>query len=254
MSGGLRVIVCGSVGYGGKEEILRLQDALRMAGYEVVDQFEGADYTGIEDFRDFREMCGKIVLWDLERCREADVVVFIATRPSFGATVESFFSALKGKPVVAYCPEEVRSPWPLYISSHTVKTVDELLTVLEGLKKEHVKIRTLPNLQGEHEAIFTYSNFTCLCPVTGTPDRATIKVRYVPEERLIEYESLKEYFETFKDKPIHHEEVVATVLSDVVKAVEPKLVEVEAAFEERSGVKARVTKTWRKNDQVGSSL
>ncbi|MBS7247204.1 MAG: preQ(1) synthase [Candidatus Jordarchaeales archaeon] len=253
LSGGLRVIVCGSVGYGGKEEITRLQARLRLAGYVVVDQFEDADYSGISDFRDAPELCRNIVLRDLEKCREADVVVLIATRPSFGATVEALLSALRGKPVVAYCPGEVRSPWPLYVSSHVAKTVNELLMILEGLGKERAGLRTLPNLQGEHEATFTYSGFTCLCPVTGTLDRATIKVRYVPRGRLIEYESLKDYFETFKGKFMHHEEVVATILSDVVKAVEPELVEVEAVFEERSGVRARVTKVWRKNGQTSSS-
>lgn len=253
LGGRLRVIVCGSVGYGGKEEILHLQDYLRVAGYAVVDQFENADYSSISDFRDVPELCRKIVLRDLEKCRGADVVVLIATRPSFGATVEALLSALRGKPVVAYCPGEVRSPWPLYVASHTAKTVNELLVILESLGRERAGLRTLPNLQGEHEATFTYSDFTCLCPVTGTPDRATIKLKYVPRRRLIEYESLKDYFETFRGKLMHHEEVVATILSDVVKAVEPELVEVEAVFEERSGVKARITKTWRKSDQIDSS-
>ncbi|MEM3512331.1 MAG: hypothetical protein QXY80_06730, partial [Candidatus Jordarchaeales archaeon] len=74
LSGGLRVIVCGSVGYGGKEEITRLQARLRLAGYVVVDQFEDADYSGISDFRDAPELCRNIDLRDLDKCKEADVV------------------------------------------------------------------------------------------------------------------------------------------------------------------------------------
>lgn len=247
MDGGLKVFVCGSVGYGGKEEILRLQEALRSAGYHVVDQFEGADYSGVSDFRGEPELCREIVLRDIEKCREADVVVLLADRPSFGAAVEALFSALRGKPVIAYCPREARSPWPLYIAQRVVRSMDELLSALKDVEGEAAsfKIRTIPNLQGGHEAEFTYSGFTCLCPVTGMPDRATIKVSYVPRGRLVEYESLKKYFEAFRDKSLHHEEVVATVLRDIVNAIEPEYVRVEAEFEERSGVKARVSKTWR---------
>ncbi|MBS7287629.1 MAG: hypothetical protein KIH01_02480 [Candidatus Freyarchaeota archaeon] len=242
----LKVFVCGSVGYGGKGEILRLQEVLREAGYSVVDQFEEADYSNISDFRGDEELCRRIALMDLEKCRDADVVVLIATRPSFGATVEALLSSLRGKPVIAYCPGEVRSPWPLYIARYTARTVEELILLLESLRGKRAGLRTIPNMQGEHEATFTYGDFSCICPVTGMLDRATIKVRYSPRSRLIEYESLKDYFETFRGKPMHHEEVVATILRDIVRAAEPELVEVEAVFEERSGVKARVAKTWRK--------
>ncbi|MEM1718073.1 MAG: preQ(1) synthase [Candidatus Jordarchaeales archaeon] len=252
MSGRLKVLVCGSVGYGGKDEILRLQDVIRSAGYNVIDQFAGADYGGVDDFRDKPELCREIVTKDIERCREADVIVLIATKPSFGATVEALLSALAGKQVIAYCPEKVRSPWPLYIASAMARSPSELLSLLEELGKKRVRLRTIPNFQGEHEATFTYEGFACICPVTGTPDRAAIKIKYSPASRLIEYESLKDYFETFKERRMHHEEVVSTILSDIVNAVEPELVEVEAVFEERSGVKAVVSKKWRRGIRTRS--
>jgi len=236
----MKVIVCGSVGYGGAEEIRRLQSLLRERGYEVLDQLK-LDYSGVEDFRDKRELWGEIVRSDLEFCDEADVIVLIAHRPSFGAMAEVVISAMKGKPVVAFCPKAVRSPWPLYFSTAIAKDEDELLRALETLKDR--KIRTIPNVYGEHEAEFVYENFTCICPVTGRRDRGKIVIRYKPKDRLIEYESLDEYFKSFRDLRMHHEAVVDRIFSDLKKALNPKWLEVVAEFEERSGVKAKVRRS-----------
>ena len=233
----MKIIVCGAVGYGGIEEIRKLQSFLREKGYEVLDQLT-LDYSDINDFRDKPELWEKIVRNDLEFCEKADVIVLVVTNPSFGAMAEVVISALKGKPVIAYCPKEVKSPWPLYFSTTIAKNEEELINAIESIKPK--KIRTIPNIYGEHEAEFTYSNFTCICPVTGRRDYAVIKIRYKPKSRLIEYESLDEYFKEFRDKTMHHEAVVRKIFNDIMEAVQPEKLEVIAEFEERSGVKAVV--------------
>ncbi len=233
----MRVIVCGSIGYGGVEDIRRVQDFLREKGFDVIDQLK-FDYTDIGDFRDRKDLWGAVVRTDLELCSEADVIVFVVKRPSFGAMAEVVISSLKGKPIVAYCPEEVRSPWPLYFSDVTVKRIEELP---EAIKSAFSKqIRTIPNVYGDHEAEFVYEDFTCICPVTGRRDRARIRIRYRPRYRLIEYESLQRYFSEFRDKEMHHEAVVERIFDDIMRAVKPKSLEVVAEFEERSGVVARI--------------
>ena len=234
----MRVMVCGSLGYGHKDEIKRIQEILKREGFEVLDQFEH-DYSHVNDFRDKVELCGEIVKKDLELCEKSDVIVLIAKHPSFGAMAEVVISAMKGKPVVAFCPEKVRSPWPIYFASKVVKSEEELV---RALKEIETPIRTIPNVYSDHEAEFTYTKFTCICPVTGLRDVGTIKIRYKPKDRILEYESLDSYFKSFADKKMHHEAVVCKVFNDIYQALKPEWLEVVAEFEERSGVKAVIRK------------
>ncbi len=240
----LKVFVCGSVGYGGKEEVTSLQHFLKSAGFDVIDQFENGDYADVEDFRGKHDLCRKIVLSDLQKCMKADVVVLVASRPSFGAAIESFTAATRGKPVIAYCPEKTRSPWPLHIAQYVARSKEELASLLQKIKSPSpkFKIRVIPNVHSGHKAKFTYDGFTCLCPVTGKPDKAKIEVEYIPRNKLIEYESLSDYFKFFRGKPLHHEEVVSIILKDLMERVEPEYIKVTAEFKERSGVKATVSK------------
>ena len=236
----MKVIVCGSVGYGGIEEIRRLQQLLREKGYDVIDQLK-LDYSDIDDFRDKPELWSEIVRNDLEFCGKADVIVLIATNPSFGAMAEVVISSLKGKPVIAYCPKAVKSPWPLYFATAIAKNDEELIKALESIKPK--RIRTIPNIYGEHESEFVYENFSCVCPVTGRRDYAVIRIKYKPKGRLIEYESLDAYFKDFRDRAMHHEAVVEKIFNDILSEVKPEKLEVIAEFEERSGVKAIVRRS-----------
>ncbi len=238
----MKVIVCGSVGYGGIDNIRKLQRFLKERGYDVLDQLK-LDYSEVDDFRDKPELWSKIVRNDLDFCEKADVIVLIATNPSFGAMAEVVVSAMKGKPVIAFCPKAVKSPWPLYFATAVAKSGEELLSVLESLKMR--RIRTIPNVYGEHEAEFVYENFTCICPVTGRRDYAVITIRYKPKDRLIEYESLDEYFKSFEDKAMHHEAVVDRIFNDLMEALKPEWLEVVVEFEERSGVRAKVKRSTR---------
>ncbi len=234
----MKVMVCGSIGYGHKEEIKRIQDLLRREGFEVVDQLE-YDYSHVEDFRDKLDLCGEIVRRDLELCEKADAIVLIVKHPSFGAMAEVVLSAIKGKPVIAFCPDKVRSPWPLHFASKIVRSEKELIEALKSLENT---FRTIPNVYCEHEAEFVYGNFTCICPVTGVRDHGVVKIRYKPKDRILEYESLERYFKSFEDKRLHHEAVLCKIFNDLLKALNPEKLEVEIEFEERSGVKARVMK------------
>jgi 7-cyano-7-deazaguanine reductase len=233
----VRVMVCGSIGYGYAEEIKRIQRLLRDHGYEVLDQF-GWDYTHVEDFRDKPDLCGEIVRRDLELCEKADVIVLIAHNPSFGAMAEIILSSLKGKKIIAFCPKKVKSPWPIYFADVIVKSEDELVEALKSIKIDGV--RTIPNVYCDHDVEFRYEGFTCICPVTGRRDFAVIKIKYKPRDRLLEYESLEAYMEGFRDKVLHHEAVVCKITNDLFEALKPEWLEVIAEFEERSGVKAVV--------------
>ena len=63
----------------------------------------------------------------------------------------------------------------------------------------------------------TSEEFTCVCPVTHQPDFATIKIRYIPDEKLVESKSLKLYLTSFRNTGIFHEEVVNKIADDLIK-------------------------------------
>ncbi len=83
--------------------------------------------------------------------------------------------------------------------------------------------------------------FTCLCPKTGQPDFAVLKLEYVPAERCVELKSLKMYIWSFRDEGAFHEAVTNLILDDLVKATDPKFMRLTAEFNVRGGVYTNVT-------------
>lgn len=82
--------------------------------------------------------------------------------------------------------------------------------------------------------------FTCLCPVTGQPDFATFTVEYVADGLCVELKSLKSYFWSFRDEGHFHEAVTNIVADDLVAALRPRWLRVEAAFRVRGGITTTV--------------
>lgn len=78
--------------------------------------------------------------------------------------------------------------------------------------------------------------FTCVCPVTGQPDFAALKIRYIPDEKLVESKSLKLYLMSFRNVGIFHEEVVNRIADDLIKLLEPRYLEIEGNFKVRGGI------------------
>lgn len=89
--------------------------------------------------------------------------------------------------------------------------------------------------------------FTCLCPKTGQPDFATIRIRYVPDEFCVELKSLKLYFWSYRNEGVFHEAVTNKVLDDLVKAMQPRSMEIEADFYIRGGIRTVVTAAYSKS-------
>jgi 7-cyano-7-deazaguanine reductase len=99
-------------------------------------------------------------------------------------------------------------------------------------------LETFPNPSPgrDYEIRFEAPEFTCLCPKTGQPDFATLRVRYVPDELCVELKSLKLYFWSFRDEGHFHEAVTNRILDDLVAAVAPRRMTVEADFYVRGGI------------------
>jgi 7-cyano-7-deazaguanine reductase len=103
-------------------------------------------------------------------------------------------------------------------------------------------LETFPNPSPgrDYEIRFEAPEFTCLCPKTGRPDFATLRVRYVPDELCVELKSLKLYLWSFRDEGHFHEAVTNRILDDLVAAVAPRRMTVEADFYVRGGIRTVV--------------
>ena len=83
---------------------------------------------------------------------------------------------------------------------------------------------------------FNCPEFTSLCPITGQPDFAEIKILYIPGERMVESKSLKLYLFSFRNHGDFHEDCVNKIMKDLVRLMEPKYIEVVGLFTPRGGI------------------
>jgi 7-cyano-7-deazaguanine reductase len=93
-----------------------------------------------------------------------------------------------------------------------------------------------PNPERNYTIKIETPEFTCLCPKTGQPDFATIKLEYIPNELCIELKSLKMYYWSFRNEGAFHEAITNSMLDDFVKMIDPRYMKVEAVFNVRGGV------------------
>ena len=93
-----------------------------------------------------------------------------------------------------------------------------------------------PNPERDYHIKIDSPEFTCLCPKTGQPDFAEIKLDYVPDEFCVELKSLKLYYWSFRDEGHFHEKVTNMIASDLIEAMNPRYLKVTAVFNVRGGV------------------
>jgi 7-cyano-7-deazaguanine reductase len=89
----------------------------------------------------------------------------------------------------------------------------------------------------------TATEFTSVCPKTGQPDFATIRVTYVADRLCVELKSLKLYLQSFRNEGIFYEDVVNVILDDLVRVLRPRRMTVEGSFSVRGGISSVVTAT-----------
>ena len=104
-------------------------------------------------------------------------------------------------------------------------------------------LESFPNPQPkrDYEILFDCPEFTCLCPLTGQPDFAHFKIRYIPDALCVELKSLKLYLWTYRDQGAFHEDVVNRILDDLAGACSPRSMTVVGDFFIRGGIHTVVT-------------
>ncbi len=104
-------------------------------------------------------------------------------------------------------------------------------------------LETFANPKPERDYVIRFDcpEFTCLCPKTGQPDFATIRVEYVPDALCVELKSWKLYLWSYRDEGAFHEAVTNRILDDLVAAVKPRRLKVVGEFAVRGGITTVVT-------------
>lgn len=125
-------------------------------------------------------------------------------------------------------------------------------TPYEGLQEDIRKLNT-PVIEvwqnkypdKEYSIRLEVSEFTCICPKTGLPDFATIRVEYSPDRYCIELKSFKMYTIFYRGLGIFHEHVVNRMLEDLTKACSPRWLRITGEFNVRGGIKTVVTAEYK---------
>ena len=92
----------------------------------------------------------------------------------------------------------------------------------------------------DYQVEISFPEFTCLCPRSGYPDFAVIRVEYTPDELLVELRSLKLYLNSYRDVAISHEAVTNKIFKDIEELLKPRALEVTGDFNPRGNVKTVV--------------
>jgi len=116
------------------------------------------------------------------------------------------------------------------------------LVNLTVLGKEKVaqspRLEAFPNHHPERDYVVTMTTeeFTCVCPLTGQPDFAKLKIQYHPDKLILESKSLKIYLHSFRNEGTFHEHVINVILDDIVGALAPRWCKITAEFAVRGGI------------------
>lgn len=102
-----------------------------------------------------------------------------------------------------------------------------------------------PEPNRDYSIKISVPEFTCLCPKTGQPDFATLNIEYVPDKLCIELKALKMYVWSYRDEGAFHEAVTNLILSDLVKACQPRFMRLTAIFNVRGGIYTTVVSEHR---------
>jgi len=110
-----------------------------------------------------------------------------------------------------------------------------------------------PTPERDYTVRMSIPEFSCLCPKTGQPDFATLKLEYVPDERCVELKSLKLYIWSFRNRGAFHEAVTNEILDDLVAATAPRFMRLLAEFNVRGGIYTTVVAEHRRPGWTGTT-
>ena len=115
-------------------------------------------------------------------------------------------------------------------------------------RRQNKTIAIFPNPKPDRDYLIHMKipEFTCLCPMTGQPDFATLTLDYIADRKCVELKSLKLYIWSYRDKGAFHEAVTNQILDDIVAALSPRFAQLKATFNVRGGIFTTIVAQYRK--------
>lgn len=116
-----------------------------------------------------------------------------------------------------------------------------LVDILETIPYEYVGKETLVTIPT--------SEFTSVCPWSGLPDFADIRISYIPNEWLVEMKSLKYYLTSYRNVGIYQEHATNRILNELVALLQPKYMKIEATWNARGGLGTEILCEYKEGEE-----
>ena len=123
---------------------------------------------------------------------------------------------------------------------------EDLQTNIRKLKTPEIEVWENKYPDREYVVNLETDEFTCICPKTGLPDFAVIKINYAPAKWCLELKSFKMYLISYREVGIFHEHLVNRILDDMVKACQPRWIDIEIDMNPRGGIATTVSANYKR--------
>ena len=112
---------------------------------------------------------------------------------------------------------------------------------IEEAARKPLELWDNPNSDRDYEIDMSFPEFTCLCPRSGYPDFACIKITYVPDKKIVELKALKLWLNSFRNQHVSHEAVTNLIHDTLKEALAPRKLKVVGDFNPRGNLKTVIT-------------
>ncbi len=113
----------------------------------------------------------------------------------------------------------------------------------KAIEQAKLELWDNPHADRDYDVDISFPEFTCLCPRSGYPDFATIKIKYIPDKKIAELKALKLYLNSFRNSHIGHEDATNVIFNELKKELKPRYLEVIGDFNPRGNVKTVIRVT-----------
>lgn len=128
----------------------------------------------------------------------------------------------------------------------THSTYEGLQNKVRNLRTSKIAVWKNQYPDKKYTIVVDVPEFTCICPKTGLPDFANIKIEYSPAKYCIELKSFKMYTIFFRSIGIFHEHVINKMLEDFVIACKPRCAKITGVFNPRGGITTTVIREYKR--------
>jgi 7-cyano-7-deazaguanine reductase len=107
-------------------------------------------------------------------------------------------------------------------------------------------LETFPNPHPGRDYCITHvaPEFTSVCPKTGQPDYATVRLTYVADKTCVELKSYKMYLQSFRIVGIFYEDITNRLLDDLVQTLQPRSMTITTEWTPRGGIHSIITASY----------